>query len=80
MFLKLALENGTEAVEAFKSVDMDNKAVDGDMKKKLDEISKQYGKKEQPREGSTGRVLGKETIQGNSTKATTPTTMTRPGH
>ena len=46
MFLKLALESGYEAVEAFNSVDMDDKAMNNDMRKKLDEIRKQYGMKE----------------------------------
>ena len=49
-FLKLARENRYEA-GAFKSADMDDKDTDGNMKKKLDEIRKQYGKKEKPKAG-----------------------------
>ena len=49
MFLQLARESGYEAVEAFRSSEMDNKAMDINMKKKLEDIRKQYGRKEQPR-------------------------------
>jgi hypothetical protein len=46
MFLKLVFESGYGVAKAFKSVDMDNKAMNNDMRKKLDEIRKQYGMKE----------------------------------
>ena len=72
MFLKLALENGYEA-------DMDDRAVDSDMKKRLDEIRRQDGKKELPKAGQYRQSPRKETIQGSSTKATTPTATTRLG-
>ena len=45
MFLKLVFESGYGAAKAFKSVNMDNKAMNNDMRKKLDEIRKQYGMK-----------------------------------
>ena len=41
MFLKLVRESGYEAAEAFRSSDKDDKTVDANMKKKLDEIRKQ---------------------------------------
>jgi hypothetical protein len=37
---------GYGAAKAFNSVNMDNKAMNNDMRKKLDEIRKQYGMKE----------------------------------
>ena len=48
MFLQLARESGYEAAEAFRYSDMDDKAMDVNMKKKLEDIWKQYGRKELP--------------------------------
>ena len=48
MFLQLASESGYEATEAFRYSDMDDKAMDVNMKKKLEDIWKQYGRKELP--------------------------------
>ena len=46
MFLKLVFESGYGAAKAFKSVNMDNKAMNNDMRKKLDEIKNEYCMKE----------------------------------
>jgi hypothetical protein len=40
MFLELVFESGYRAAKAFKSVNMDNIAMNNDMRKKLDEIRK----------------------------------------
>ena len=49
MFLLLARKNGYEGAEAFKSSDMDEKAMDVNIKKKLEDIRKQNGRKGQQR-------------------------------
>ena len=64
MFLLLARKNGYEGAEAFKSSDMDEKAMDVNIKKKLEDIRKQYGWKEQPRAESQEGRLTKEKAQG----------------
>ena len=44
-FLKLAKDEGYEAAEAFKSSDPDDKAMDDDLKKRVEEVKKKYGTK-----------------------------------
>ena len=46
MFLKLVFKSGYGVAKAFKFVNMDNKAMNNNMRKKLDEIRKQYGMNE----------------------------------
>ena len=67
MFLKLAKKNGYEAAEAFKTSDMEDKTIDSEMKKKIDEIKNQYAKKEsqQPYYQSPKKGMGYPRQQGN---------------
>ena len=67
MFLKLAKKNGYEATEAFKTSDMEDKTIDSEMKKKIDEIKNQYAKKEsqQPYYQSPKKGMGYPRQQGN---------------
>ena len=44
-FLKLAKEDGYEAAEEFKSSDPDDKTMDDDLKKRVEEVKKKYGTK-----------------------------------
>ena len=48
MFLQLARESGYEAEEAIRYSDTDDKAMDVNTKKQLEDIWKQYGRKELP--------------------------------
>ena len=64
MFLKLALESGYKAAEAFKSVEMDDKAMKDNMRKKLDKIRKQYGVREKPRQSPRKGIFLRQQYQG----------------